>query len=266
MPVQFGGEALGTIIVDFDTSVLTTIRNRLILTYLIYMLVVVASVVGLSLVLARVLAKPVQDVVGSLSTLGKGHIELPSLLRRSDELYRLGAAIQQADKRIYEGTRELHEQQNKVRRLNADLERRISERTTELEHANEELEAFSYSVSHDLRSPLRSINGFSQALTEDCQEILDDDGKRYLERIRSATNRMAQLIDDLLMLSRIGRQEIKTSDVNLSELAVTIKATLEEQESCAGVEFNVADGLHLDRKSTRLNSSHTDIYRMPSSA
>jgi PAS domain S-box-containing protein len=105
-----------------------------------------------------------------------------------------------------------------IRQLNASLEKRVAERTMELELTNKELESFCYSVSHDLRAPLRAIDGFSLALEEDYAPMLDAAGKNYLERVRKATKRMAVLIDDLLELSRITRAELKLQDVDLTQL------------------------------------------------
>ncbi|MEM7106967.1 MAG: PAS domain S-box protein [Bacteroidota bacterium] len=99
------------------------------------------------------------------------------------------------------------------------LEAQIKKRTIELKAANKELEAFSYSVSHDLRSPLRSINGFSQALLEDYQHSMDETAQEYLDRICKAANRMGALIDDLLALSRISRRELVIEDLNISAMA-----------------------------------------------
>ncbi|MEW6613764.1 MAG: ATP-binding protein, partial [Pseudomonadota bacterium] len=109
--------------------------------------------------------------------------------------------------------------QVRMQALNEELERRVLERTAELTAANRELEAFSYSVSHDLRAPLRAIDGFSQALLEDYGEALDMAGREHLARVRRASQRMAELIDDLLNLSRITRSEMHRRSVNLSELA-----------------------------------------------
>ena len=113
----------------------------------------------------------------------------------------------------------------------------------ELEQVNKELEAFSYSVSHDLRAPLRSIDGFSQALLEDYEDKLEAEGKDYLRRVRAATQRMSQLIDDLLNLSRITRAEMRYAKVNLSTLAQEIAAELQKKEPDRQVEFVIGEDI-----------------------
>ncbi|MDD2914012.1 MAG: PAS domain-containing protein [Gallionella sp.] len=110
---------------------------------------------------------------------------------------------------------ELKEAEDEINELNRDLERRVVERTAELEAANNELEAFSYSVSHDLRTPLRAIDGFSRILLDDYTDKLDDEGKRLLNVVRNNTERMSQLIDDILRFSRIGRAEISFAEVDM---------------------------------------------------
>ncbi|MBI5055749.1 MAG: MEDS domain-containing protein [Nitrospirae bacterium] len=119
----------------------------------------------------------------------------------------------------------------------------LNQRTAELEAANRELEAFSYSVSHDLRAPLRSISGFSQALSEDYAGRLDAEGKDSLERIRGAAQRMGQLIDDLLNLSRVTRAGINREKVDLSNLALNIADTLRKTQPSRNAEFIIAEGL-----------------------
>jgi PAS domain S-box-containing protein len=122
-------------------------------------------------------------------------------------------------------------------------EEAIKHLNARLELANKELEAFSYSVSHDLRAPLRSIDGFSQALLEDYSNGLDAEGKDHLQRVRAATQRMAQLIDDMLNLSRVMRSDMQRGRVDLTELAKTIAAELKKIEPERQVDFVIAEGL-----------------------
>ena len=129
--------------------------------------------------------------------------------------------------------------EQEILRLNTDLEKRVAERTIQLRAANNELEAFSYSVSHDLRSPLRAMDGFSQAILEDYQEILDEKGKDYLGRIRTASQRMSELIDDLLNLSRLTRSEMKFIEVNLSKLVKFHAGELLTSDYKRRVSFNI---------------------------
>ncbi|HEY9653082.1 MAG TPA: PAS domain S-box protein [Coleofasciculaceae cyanobacterium] len=133
--------------------------------------------------------------------------------------------------------------EQEIRDLNESLEHRIAERTVELEAINKELEAFCYSVSHDLRSPLRGLDGFSQALLERYTEQLDEQGKHYLQRIRANTQKMGQLIDDLLMLSRVTRREMQRTTVDLSGLATEIAAELQQTQPERQVKWAIAPGL-----------------------
>lgn len=129
----------------------------------------------------------------------------------------------------------LQRQRNELRRANA-----------ELTAANKELEAFSYSISHDLRAPLRGIDGFSQALLEDYSAKLDDTGKQYLERVRTGAQRMATLIDDLLGLSRITRAEIERQPIDLTEIAQSVANDLARQDPARVVDFAIAPGLRAE--------------------
>ncbi len=130
-----------------------------------------------------------------------------------------------------------------IRQLNAELEQRVRVRTAELETANRELESFAYSVSHDLRTPLRGIDGYSRLLLEDFNDVLADQGRTYLENVRKATSQMGQLIDDLLKLSRVTRLEMHYELFDLTGKAQEMIAELRHQTPDRTVEVTVQPGL-----------------------
>jgi signal transduction histidine kinase len=130
-----------------------------------------------------------------------------------------------------------------VFKLNATLEERVKQRTAELEATNRELEAFSYSVSHDLRSPLRTIDGFSLALEEDYTDRVDATGVDYIRRVRNGVQRMGQLIDALLQLSRITRAEINREEVDVSTMADVVAGDLVEQNPGREIVFRIEPGM-----------------------
>jgi len=130
-----------------------------------------------------------------------------------------------------------------IRKLNEELEQRVKERTIQLEAANHEMEAFAYSVSHDLRTPLRAMGSFSEVLQTEYSTKLDDQGKHYLERIQVAANRMGVLIDDLLTLARVTRVDFKYEQVDLSKMAAEILAELQTAEPERLVVVEIATGM-----------------------
>jgi light-regulated signal transduction histidine kinase (bacteriophytochrome) len=130
-----------------------------------------------------------------------------------------------------------------INQLNRDLEQRVRDRTAQLEVLNKELEAFAYSVSHDLRAPLRGIHGWSQALMEDYGADLDLNARQYLERVRAEAKRMGSLIDDLLKLSRLTRMELRRESVDLSVLAAAIADRLREAEPGRAMDFVIQPAL-----------------------
>lgn len=163
-----------------------------------------------------------------------------------DEIGALYTVFNTMLERIDAKQAELLETYTEVQRLNTGLEQRVAARTTELSAVNKELEAFSYSVSHDLRAPLRAIHGFSAALVEDCAASLTPDCRSYLQRIQAASVRMGHLIDDLLQLSRITRSTLKRSPIDLSQLATQAVDELQQREPRREVETHIATSERID--------------------
>jgi light-regulated signal transduction histidine kinase (bacteriophytochrome) len=156
--------------------------------------------------------------------------------------YKLAIA---SDDEIGEMSRNFDAMTHSLRMSFAQIERS----NQELAALNQEIEAFSYSVSHDLRGPLRSMDGFSQALLEDYGDKLDDEGKDSLQRIRAASQRMGRLIDELLGLSRVTRAELTLKPVNLSDMAREIADSLDQQQPARAVKWEIEEDLtvHADK-------------------
>ncbi len=192
---------------------------------------------------ARWVTKPIQNLNTSAKYIAIGKWDKTVKIERYDELGELAQSFNSMATQLQKSFSQLEELNAELKELNQNLEHRVSDRTAELEAANQELEAFSYSVSHDLRSPLRSIDGFSEILLQRYADKLDDNGKRYLQRIHTNTSRMGELIDDLLALSRVNRSEIKRTQVDLSAIAKEIVDHLQETQPERQVEWVIAPGI-----------------------
>ncbi|HEY0683158.1 MAG TPA: histidine kinase dimerization/phospho-acceptor domain-containing protein [Steroidobacter sp.] len=140
----------------------------------------------------------------------------------------------------------LLESQREVQQMNAELEKRVAERTRQLQAANRELESFAYAVSHDLRAPLRSLSGFSQILQETATDRLDEKQLHYLRRIHDASQRMSGLIEALLSLSRISTADLVVRPVNLTQICIDAGEALKEKFPGHTVEFDVAPNMHVE--------------------
>jgi light-regulated signal transduction histidine kinase (bacteriophytochrome) len=162
------------------------------------------------------------------------------------EILRLNAEL---EKDVAERTKELHDSQLALLNLVDDLNqsaKNIALANQALAATNKELEAFSYSVSHDLRAPLRGMDGFSKTLLEDYSDKLDATGKNYLERIRAGTQRMGSLIDDILKLSQVTRVEFKRESVDLSKMVRTMLLTVRQNNPARDVKVSIQKDIIID--------------------
>jgi len=256
---EAGSQRLGTLYLASDLGAIYDTFRLSGVIGLVVMAVALLAAYLLSRVLQGTISQPIlalAETAKAVSTRQDYSVRAPQL--GADELGTLTDAFNQMLGRIAE-------QKGELQRYAADLEQRVEARTHELQERNEslrrnaaellaantELDAFAYSVSHDLRAPLRSIDGFSQILLEDYATQLDEAGRESLHRVRAASQRMGTLIDDLLKLARVTRAEIRTEDVDLSGMARDIAAELQRTTPERQVEFAIAPGLKA-RGDTRL--------------
>ncbi|MHB1100018.1 MAG: sensor histidine kinase [Burkholderiales bacterium] len=235
-PILFGGERIGSLVMAFDITPFGRFLSRHLRDFAAYLVLTSLATVLFGLALARWITRPLGNVRSVLPMLGSGQAMIPSLTVRQDEYGLLGRAIEFADRRI-------HENEEQIRMHRDHLEEMVKQRTQALEAANKELEAFSYSVSHDLRAPLRAIDGFSLALVEDYGDKLDDAAKGYLQRVRGGAQKMGTLIDDMLQLSRVTRAELHYAEVDLSAMAEQIVHSLGALDPHREVQVSIAPGL-----------------------
>jgi len=169
------------------------------------------------------ITRPLQSVVAGMRTIGEGALDHRVPVTSRDEIGTLTQEFNEMADRIQKA-------EDRAWQLAQEMEEHVEERTAQLEAANKEMESFAYSVSHDLRAPLRSIDGFSKALYDDYLDKFDAEGRDHLKRVRRATERMGQLIDDMLKLSRMTRGEMLIERTDLSALAREVFRNLQASD------------------------------------
>ncbi len=215
--------------------------QALLLTFLAGSIVCVAGGFFAAIVTSDGLSRRIGLLARNADRLARGE-DIKGAPMGADEVAHLDARIREAARRLREREAELQSFSQQQSLLNAALQAR----TSDLEQANQELDAFSYSVSHDLRAPLRAIDGFSQVIEEDYDERLDDAGRAALRRVRAAAQRMGTLMDELLTLSRLTRLELKREPVDLGAAADGILADLARQGPARTVDVRIEPDLLVD--------------------
>lgn len=237
-PVWSGHERIGSIFLRSDMSDAWGRLTDDVLTTILVLVAAVVAALWLSNPLGGRLIRPVSRLAAAVDAVAKGQdysvrVQGP---RSGDEIGRLLA-------RFNEMISEVQARDVALGRARAELEVRVEERTRELEEANRELERFSYSVSHDLKAPLRSIDGYNRILLEDYAPALDPQARAYLERSVSAAGRMGRLIDDFLKLARISRAELRAAWLDLSALATDVCAEQRERDPSRVLTCGIQAGM-----------------------
>lgn len=211
-----------------------------------FVTVVLALVIMLvSYSLANIISKPIVALTRVATRINEGDASYRATIKTKDEIGELADIFNQMTNTLIDAQQKLEQSNKELEQHRGHLEELVSTRTRELERSNKELEAFSYSVSHDLRSPLRAIDGYSHILMEELTNKLSDSDKERFNRIRLASQKMGELIDDLLELSRINRKEFKRQRINLSAKVQTIFKILNEN-STRDVNITVQPDIYVD--------------------
>jgi signal transduction histidine kinase len=239
-PVSFEGKPIGHVLIEAELTELGRRQRR----YAGILLIVLPASFLLALALSRRIERTISGPILHLADVAR------QVSTQKD--YAVRASAQDGDEigtlvTTFNGMLdEIQKRDAEVGEARGELERRVEARTRDLASANKELEAFSYSVSHDLRAPLRAIDGFSKVLLTNYAASLDDRGRHYLDRVRAGTQRMSELIDDLLALARLSRKELVRRPVDVSEIAHRVAAELARREPARVTEVCIAEGLHAE--------------------
>jgi len=246
-PILIGDRKVGYIYLRADLVTEKAQWNRylIILIGVMFVALLIALYVGTKL--QNTITRPVRNLVNVATKVTREHDYTMRVNERgAAEIQELVNAFNTMMDRIAQREKERDDAEHALKEHRDHLEELIQERTAELEASNKELEAFSYSVSHDLRAPLRSIHGFCQILLEDYDDALDDSGRDYLRRVQTSALNMGNLIEDLLQLARITRSDFNKQRVNVSALAEDTVRKLKQQDPQRHIDIKVQNELYAD--------------------
>jgi len=239
-PIVFEAKPVGALLIQAELVELHERARRYVALGLVILAGSFLLAIAISRIVERTISRPLLRLAeGARSVSSKHDYSVRVPVEDRDEIGDLIATFNEMLERIQSQNADLEE-------ARADLERKVEARTQDLAAANKELEAFSYSVSHDLRAPLRAIDGFSKALLTSYAGQLDEKGQHYLQRVRAGTQRMGQLIDDLLGLARVSRRELIRRSIDVSEIAQKVANELHSRHPGREVKVDVAPGLRAE--------------------
>ena len=238
-PITSEARHLGTLYLQSDLYEIDQRLRR----YGVIIVVVAAAAISFTILISRRLQAGVSGPILDLAAVAQTVSEKNDYAVRAANT-RSVAEVEQLVATFNQMLTEIQRQHRELEEARTMLEQRVEERTRELAAANKELEAFSYSVSHDLRAPLRAIDGFSKALIADyADKPLDQRGRHFLERVRAGTQKMSGLIDDMLHLARVTRSDLQRKDVDVTAIAKDVSAELSRRNPDRGVQACVQEGL-----------------------
>lgn len=250
-PIIYQDFKYGTIYLKTSTNSLKTKINRHLSIMLLLMVGLIFLSYFIALKLQSAISKPILDLTQTTEKISReadysvrvekhGYDEIGLLYDSFNEML---SQINTREKERDAAEKLLLESREKIKSINLELEQRVVQRTAQLVAANKELEAFAYSVAHDLRTPLRAIDGFCQILLDEHKDKLNTQGQDLLTRVRNGAQRMSQLIDDILKLSKVTRSEMIIGEVNLSAIANAIANELIDSDKKRKVTFSIQDGV-----------------------
>lgn len=215
-------------------------QRTFILAFLFLVLLII-----LTAFLARRIVRPVIQLTRIAHAIAEGNLQVRADVKGNNEIAELAYTFNHMTCRLQDSQQQLLRNEAELKQLNTELEQRVKERTRQLEIVNEELESFNYSVAHDLRAPLRSINGFSRVLSNKYCKQLDATALDWLERICRASQHMGHLIDDILRLSQVTRSQLKIEQLDLSNIAENVVDDLKKADPERQVRIVIQQGLQV---------------------